>query len=1410
MSLINRSVNISWSQFEVCNPDTQNAFEKMCSVLFNQCIFNGKKFLHSNPNNPGVEIEPILDVNSNKCVSFQAKYFSRLSNSQYLQIEESMKTAVSHYKGRLDVIYLYCNKDLNTSNRNFIRIKDLLDDAEIELILINNQSILNQVLDYAPIASYYFNSEPLTEEWFVEKLENSVQSLGPRYNNELNVETRPETELGLFLKTSDAVSHINEIKNDAKNSVLKLKSETEECEKQLENIFQVISDIVDVDKNSVLDCLGWKGTLEEKCSEDFKIIQQQIDIFEKEIESTSINDENYRILSRKTRVLKDAYACSSLLEINKQYERLLNSKVLVIKGDAGVGKSHLLANMANKGLKENRYSVLLLGYDFLTSHTISEQIISLLQLDMSLDLFLNKLECLGELTGNYVCIYLDALNETANKDIWKTGLISFISKIETFKHIKLVLTVRTGYEKLVFNESIIRKLDSGDISKIVHIGFREESVKATMMYLNHYGIPCSPSYFLYTEMTNPLFLSLFCKHYKDEVFDIFKLFDRVIKRAEEEAMKACGYSEGVTVIQYFIEEMANVRLYKDSLNVKKSELLAFKFWETAGLNSCKLQFISSLEHSGLLISSVFDDEEIYHLGYNLLEDFVCAKTLVKNSSSSDLLLHYFSEDLLKIENGEITKQINIDIFIVACALFAEKYGEECIDSIIDRVTNEYDKEELIQKYIDSFLWRNSSYINFEKFLSFIRKNSVSTDSVFKVFIENSTKENHPLNADALHKILFDKTLSVRDYIWTIYINGLSYEEERLFQLIAYFDRGETFGGSTKENIRLLLILFIWLLSSSNRKLRDKASKAAIELLKRNFEFSEYLLQSFKNVNDPYIIQRLYGVIFGACTKTVNLDVKTFKDLASYIYETVFNCDIVYPDILLRDYARLILERFMFEFPTESSFIDENKITPPYNSEDIPMVEKQEYYKKGSKYYGYNEIDCSMMIDHSECSGMYGDFGRYTFQSALNYFDNVDIPNLYHYAMQFIRDNLGYKDDLFAQYDSSIGYFRMSRHDTKKIERIGKKYQWIAFYNILARVSDKHLLSRWDNPPKQFEGCWDPYVRDFDPTLNVNCLKSKDAPNIISSPNPELEFLTVDDNLSDDDINRWTTQKPLLYENLLSYLILKDSDDNEWLSLNLYKEIKFNNSKRESFGIDNGSQQIWFISKAFFIRNEDFDIFNSLIKNKELSISEFPDPESVYSLFNREYDWSSGYLSTFTETWKNCKINKGDPRVIIERGMYPEFKVSDDGSFTMEEVEQDIERTIYENELFADVLPSCSRYLWEEEYDASQPETTSYYVPSKILFKKLKLVQKEADGYFYNQEGELVCFDSELVDKDKDHGFLMKKECLLKFLEDNNLRLVWTFQGEKQYFMGFNSQKWKNWLGLYYLDKKGIKGEMWFE
>ncbi len=162
----------------------------------------------------------------------------------------------------------------------------------------------------------------------------------------------------------------------------------------------------------------------------------------------------------------------------------------------------------------------------------------------------------------------------------------------------------------------------------------------------------------------------------------------------------------------------------------------------------------------------------------------------------------------------------------------------------------------------------------------------------------------------------------RDHLWTFYINKLTWDEsDRIVQLVQMYDQGEKLDVKNEKQIELLLTLFAWILTSTNRWLRDNTSKAMIEILKGYCDLCKPLLEKYKDVNDPYVLQRLYSVMFGACCKRTT---GSLKELAEYIYETVFYQDKVYPDILFRDYARLIIEKFLAEEPGNEGIINRER------------------------------------------------------------------------------------------------------------------------------------------------------------------------------------------------------------------------------------------------------------------------------------------------------------------------------------------------------------------------------------------------------------------------------------------------------------------------------------------------------
>ena len=1402
-----RKNEITWAQFEVCNANPQSAFENMCRWLFNEFFFNGKELLHSEPNNPGIEVLPVYHEDSKKRISFQAKFFGEMD---YEQIKHSAQTAVNHYAGALDVIYLYCNKDVTTTSKAYQAVVSILNDDGIQIIPITNQEILTQVMKNETIAWRYFDYFDFTEEWLSDHVQAGLASLGPRYNDKFNVPTETEKQLNFFLCTQDAVDEINRTKAETLERIKRNYSVPEGGKNLRRMLIAAINALPDVTCSDIQDCIRWPDAIKKDCFQEIEAVSNVIrkrKADEAEAERDGDFEKSNKIWSEvrsytdlihiPDAIIPQAHSCS-----------LMCNQVLIVRGNAGTGKSHMFGAAAKKLVDSGHKAILLLGTDYLTEQSIIAQTSDVLNVNLSLQAVLHKLEAHAIQNGIFSYIFIDAINESTHKSIWKSGLQQLIRLMKSFRHIKLAVSIRSGYERIVLSDDVNRGLENNKIGNLVHNGFMEKSIEATLTFLNYYGIPFLPSYFLQAEMTNPLFLSLYCKNYTGENFDIYSLFERVISNADKEAMKAAGVDLSFGILHHLIDEMVSVRLKNDSILISKSDLFDLEFWNRYGLSNRKLEYIDSLLRSGFFIVSPHKDMEWYSLGYNLLEDFVCAKSILKWYPQKSELIPYICKELLKIEDGTITCHHNIDITIIVCGLYADLHGEECFEDIETQIIEEF-REDIDHRYLNSYLWRKASSVDDGYFLQFIRTHYVRRDNVLRVLIENSTKEHHPLNAHFLHKILLNRTMADRDELWTTFINYLAYDEERIYQLINYFDEGHVLDGMSTGNTELLLILFTWLLTSSNRFLRDKASKAAIELLKRNFGLSAPLLKRFETVNDPYVIQRLYGIVFGACMKRTGSHSTEFKELAEYVYTHIFDQDSVYPDVLLRDYARLIVERWRYEYPEESSCISIERITPPYCSEEIPVVEKQTYIDdEDYSPSGYRRIHSSMQINHAECPGLYGDFGRYIFQSALQSFEGIDIANMYHYAMQFIRDDLGYSESL-SEYDIAPHYHRYSRNDTKKVERIGKKYQWIALYNILARVSDRYLVKSWEDEPYPYEGPWEPYVRDFDPTLNIHFLNNPGVPEI-KIPAIEALFLGQVTQPTTTDICQWKDDRPVLFDSIGKRMILQDASGQKWVSLFILdiQRREPSNGDDDHFGWPNGTQEVWYQAKASFIKEDDFPAIKDHLDSSKVSFQDFPEGKETYHLFSREYAWSPGYRSIFKEKWQEYEIESGGYRTEIQTRQVPDFDnihYTQDGKMTIPFVEKSFEVVIPDQVNTVRIIPAFSDFMWECGYDASQKDTTSFYVPCDDLIEYFGLHQKQYSGFFYANDGTLACFDGKLAGIGK--RLLMRFDLLEQFLKEKGLVLFWSCVGEKQYFLGGNKQIWSEWSGCFHLEEGKINGEL---
>ena len=1408
------AVEVNWENFASNNNDPesiQHKFENLCRQLFtNDYLKENKKSrnLHSNPNNPGIEAEPIPDERTNQYIGFQVKFFD--TSVDYGQILHSMEKALQYYTGKLSHIVLYCNKAITSTSKSYINIVELLKKNNITIELVTDSAILDAVRKYPYLANYYFGVNTISFEWVVAHNEKSFCDLGERFNRDFNVETETSKRLSLFARDQSAVQYINDKKENLIRKINRIKDDTEQHSDYLEKVRSIVSAFEDVESETIGSAFEWHQYLQSFIVDDLAKINSEIsqkkNLLEKirptiekgrsRVEHKDL--EKYNSIRSEIEILYELLDLPEILSLTADENRLITAKELFVTGNAGIGKSHLLAAECQSLMNNQQFAVLLLAGNCYSDLPVLDQLSQDCELKYSFDEFISILEMIGVEHHTCVLLCIDALNETANYRLWKTGLISLSQKIKKCTHVKLAVTYRMEYEKSVVQDALLS--EDEDVYRIVHTGFASNGLKASKQFFDYYRIPFTLYEYFESEIENPLFLTLYCKTYRNDEASLPTLYDRLVESANknifpilEKRYKLIGFTEDDNIVQSLVDEISTLVFDRKEKNILESDLASIPFWTA---NDLPLRpFMSLLAKENLVHTNLIAGNERYFFAYDQMNDYFFARSLFSHDMSDMSIRKTLYEDILQVNDNNIVNLSNSDVFVICCAIYAQKFGKECID-LIDELPEGFEKGYIVKSYIRSFIWRDKEYISSNVFLAVAQKYKVSREDFWNVLVGNSIKRNHPLNSDFLHTLLMSFRLSERDYYWTKYINEIFYDESnRLMQLVKMYSSGQSIQMS-KEQARQLLILCGWLLSSSNRMLRDYTSEAMIEILRNEFDLCIVILKAFEKVNDPYIIERLYGVVFGACCKRRRKGNTVYIALAEYVYSTIFDQEFIYPDILLRDYARLIIERFLWENPDYNGCIVHEKIIPPYKSFPIEQIDEDYINKKYDG--GLWQIKSSMSF---EGHGMYGDFGRYVFQSALKYFD-VDEDEMYKQAMSFIINDLGYTNEL----DKGNNYWGYDRSETKKVERIGKKYQWIAMHNILARVSDQCDIDTDYSETPKFEGPWEPFVRDFDPTLNFKLTKSDEIP--IFDEISELKKATRDEHLkvdvsNIDSVSEWLDSDGIFFAEMPKALILSDSNGTQWIRLSNY--------------ICSGREQLkaerlltWSWLYAYFVTEEQFEQFQVAATDRvDFSSSKGIglDPQS-YSVFNREYPWSPScdLLNKSSSVESGVVLNMSEEKEVEQEVLNVEFLEqylkSLDADSNQVFSDQELNQHLFKKEIvrkpvlkqISEIIHASMNLVWESEYDASKDCTLSMNVPCPMLIEQLNLHQEDIDGLYYDSSKRIAAFDLKISQEES--GVVIRKSLLDDFLQKNNLKLIWFVRASKELHDG------KDLAILRYSDRSG--------
>jgi hypothetical protein len=1402
----------NWNNIISYNGSQNNAFEELvCQLAREEEIADRVSFDRIGTPDGGVEVYCALQNGDE--YGWQAKFFHSMGRSQWKQIEKSFKNAFKTHP-RL-VKYYICipldRADPRTVNKRWFmdkwneKVEQWQQYARekrrsIEFEYWGSSELLHglSLEKHAGRTKCWFNQIELSNQWFSNRIERSISDLGARYTPELNFELeiarifdfiardkhfKKQIDVSyddILKKLSKAISAIHD------KDVSEYKENLQKDLSQLWNTYENIdfSEIVPIDIDSILSACN---IIWEHISSLDKYIRGWQASKEKHTKETPTDRFNY--LSHQLNELSSGLSDFQRFVENPKW-RLVNTPALILQGSAGVGKSHLIADVVKKRLGEGKQSILLLGQHFVSNENPWTQILrNILRLDCNEDEFLGALDSKAQSLGSRIIVFIDAINEGKGLHFWHDHIKSFIETFKKYKWLGLVLSVRSSYIRKIVPETLITE----DIAvRIEHYGFREIEYEASKHFFKHYGIQQPSIPLLHPDFQNPLYLKLFCSGLKKKglttIPDGYEGITKVISFYLEGINDHLSHpdhfdysAESVNLVkkatelitQKKVENNFNCVLYEEAFSLIEREFNPY-------LN--KKGFLDALISEGVFSKNLYwdkdsrDAEGIY-LTYQRFEEHIITSYLIeKHLNQSDPAKSFSKGEVLyELIKDENESYFNSGIVEALSVQLPELTGKD----LYELAPHCKAYAPIIDAFIESLIWRKKETIS-EKHIDYVNEYVIqyAHDRFLDTVLSVAPIPKHFFNADFLHKNLMKVSLPDRDAWWTTYIHNKMYEPTPVKRLIDWAWSDEDKGHIADESILLSAKAISWFLTSSNRFLRDSATKALIALLENRIKVLLQLLREFEGVNDPYVYERLFAVAYGCALRTA--DTNGLKSLSEYIYRTIFDKEVIYPHILLRDYARGVIE---YSLCTNCGIIvDKEKITPQYKSswfdaiptdEDIKKFEF-DYKSPGFKdyYWGQNDIIYSMQPEGS--SGMYGDFGRYVFQSGLSQW-NLNIKELSNLAIKRVFE-LGYDVEKHGEFDRNINRSFYYGRRGKKPERIGKKYQWIAFYELLARVSDNFVMydCTWSKDKKKvrFEGPWEPCVRDIDPTTLI---KSK----------AQGKSRQVDRWWFNAQYENWS----LRYEKWVKrtndlpdpakIMQVTDCFKNKWLVLEIYPDWE----EPVGLGIDkfeHPHKYLWYLIKSYIVKEKDYTKIVDWCSEQHFMGRWMPESRDMYQMFSREYYWSPAYRFFQKpywggQTWSAISDRENDREV-------------------------------------GKVMVTAECYLWEEEYDCSKDETISFLKPTQVIFEGLDMQFGPKEGELLDEKGQPICFDPS-VSYGSPTCLLVREDSFNNFLKKNNLRIFWTVLGEKWVrgggFSGDYPSDRLEFSGVYTFDVEQVNGSLRF-
>lgn len=1387
--------SLNWNVFEGLTGSSQENFEMLCRGLIRRHYAQFGRFA-ARANQPGVEFHLELRKacslgDSSNWFGWQCRWYDlpsgrALGNTRREKIISAICTTERVLPGLTDWI-LWTRHPLTEGDQKWyyslttkMKLK-LWAAVELEEHLSGPAEILRGT---------YFGELVLTPDVLSELHARAVAPIQRRWRPEVHQAVKAERALRRMLGETDKWDELRRLASQLKADAALVEADLCEMDGSLGAATSELAGVARSEANRIADA---RTALERG---DLDLLRQLLKSsagkpYQKLVDlPRKLRVTRQRAALSVTNALASVRACRKFLA---KMDVLLGKSLIAIVAEAGCGKTQLAAQLTATSTVRPA-GILLHGRDLQGGHNLHNLAANVViqgKPVQSMEALVAAVDAAGQRAHRRLPIVIDGLNEAEDPRDWKALLASLETMLRRYPYVLFICTLRTDF----VGESLPTEINRLEIPDFGH-----DTYEAIGRYFEHYRIDSTDAEIPIGLLRHPLILWLFCEvtnPKRERVVGVeampgslTSLFDGYLEQAGERIAALSPRSR-----RYYEQDVRGAldvigaALWDQNVrSLDESDLRGSLSDETRPWNE---SIIRALEQEGIIlrlldqrsgemrVAAVYDA-----LAGHLMADAIlgrCGRTGFENWVADPSIMTRFSGP------PSDRHPMATDMFRALVGLFPRKLGKGQLWPLLNeplRTAALLEAANLESAYLDSQ--------TVERLTALARNPMDRTRrDLFERLWEVRGAPDHPLNAEFLDAVLRPMTMVARDLRWTEWVRGNSDQVvtdlERLEK--NWTDRTVRF---PSDQLRARWVM--WTQTSTVRKLRDQATRTLYWFGRGDPRHLFGLTLDSLEINDPYVPERMLAASYGVAMalhsdpSALGFKERILPTFARDLYRSMFatNAPHSTTHVLMRDFARHIIQIALLHNPTAIGSRQRKRTVPPFRDGGI---------RKWGRHRG-----AAHNIEYSHAGPLRMDFANYTLGRLVPNRSPYDFANAAYMRtvenLYWRLDQLGYSPDSFDGVDKEISSGpRYSRHEENetRVDRYGKKYSWISFYELYGFRQDKGLLKDRFNDRER------PSSVDIDPSF-------PDEPHSIG--------VVTNDWLGDRNASRdsWIAngERP----GIKPFLMLAElrGIGGPWVLLDGFVTQEDRSCQRAVFA---------FLRGLLVSEGHGDELIRLLVKQR-LGNLHLPESPEDYYTFAGEIPWCETFPKNgFTDLElvaghkkkripelrfyrKTKRLDEGETKALFEK-LGPALKKRDRDMAVREILEsegvtlREIKtwsahgETIYKK---LPVLLPVRENNWESYHSGANPgqHTT---IPAREISEAFGLSISLPHWDMHDAKGETASISIKWGDSwQTGHNLCyLRKDILDRLLKKKQMRLIWAFWGEREMRTGSESS---------YQQKKEIK------